>query len=177
MLASAGRLRSRVVPRPSPTGPDAVAGAVQVGARCGWRRWAELMQRVFQLDLARCLRCGAPMKLRALVTEPANLRRTLRHLDEATDLPPRSPARDPFRSLPVRDRVETGNEAHRRPATSDESAGRGTRSIRSHAPPTRAHRAQRTDFAMRSAIPCTAAALAVGPRTISMSTESLMKRA
>ncbi len=49
------------------------------------------------------------MKLRALVTAPANLRRCLRHLDEATDLPPRSPARDPpyFQSEVVRRRKLT----------------------------------------------------------------------
>ena len=62
------------------------------------------MQRVFALDLEHCPLCGAPMKLRAIVTDPANIRRTLRHLDEATDRPPRSPARDPpcFQSAVVR---------------------------------------------------------------------------
>jgi hypothetical protein len=44
------------------------------------------------------------MKLRAVITEPANVARYLRHLDEATELPPRAPARDPpyFRSQVVR---------------------------------------------------------------------------
>ena len=62
------------------------------------------MQRVFSVDVEKCPLCGAPMKLRALVTEPANIRRYLRHLDEATALPPRSPARDPpyFQSAVVR---------------------------------------------------------------------------
>ena len=74
------------------------------GARCGWRPWAELMTRVFQVDLEKCPLCGAPMKLRAVVTEPVNVRRYLRHLDEATELPPRAPARDPpyFHSHVVR---------------------------------------------------------------------------
>lgn len=104
VLASASRLRSRIVPKSRSTADDEAAGAVQGGARCGWRPWAELMQRVFQLDLEHCPLCGAPMKLRAIVTAPANIRRYLRHLDEATDLPPRSPARDPpyFRSEVVR---------------------------------------------------------------------------
>jgi hypothetical protein len=62
------------------------------------------MKRVFEVDVDRCSQCGAPMKLRALVTEPANVRRYLRHLDEATELPPRAPARDPpyFKSRVVR---------------------------------------------------------------------------
>ncbi len=62
------------------------------------------MKRVFPVDLEECLRCGSPMKLRAVLTEPGNVSRYLRHLDEATELPPRAPARDPpyFRSQVVR---------------------------------------------------------------------------
>ena len=61
-------------------------------------------KRVFQVELEQCALCGAPMKLRAIVTEPKNVRRYLRHLDEATELPPRAPARDPpyFKSHVVR---------------------------------------------------------------------------
>ena len=102
--ASARSSSSLARPQPSSTGHDEAAGAVKGGARCGWRPWAELMQRVFQVDLEHCPLCGAAMKLRAIVTEPANVLRYLRHLDEVTDLPPRSPARDPpyFRSSVVR---------------------------------------------------------------------------
>jgi hypothetical protein len=62
------------------------------------------MTRVFEVDLQKCLRCGAPMKLRAVITEPANVGRYLRHLDEVTVLPSRAPARDPpyFQSQVVR---------------------------------------------------------------------------
>jgi hypothetical protein len=44
------------------------------------------------------------MKLRAVVTEPTNVSRYLRYLDEARELPPRAPARDPpyFKSGVVR---------------------------------------------------------------------------
>ena len=115
VLASASRLRSRIVPpraalrsrrrrrrrrRHHTDDADPARG----GSRCGWRPWAELMKRVFDVELQKCLRCGAPMKLRAVITEPANVARYLRHLDEATELPPRAPARDPpyFRSQVVR---------------------------------------------------------------------------
>ena len=62
------------------------------------------MKRVFQVDLGKCKLCGSPMKLRAVITEPANVSRYLRHLDVATELPPRAPARDPpyFKSQVVR---------------------------------------------------------------------------
>jgi hypothetical protein len=114
VLASASRLRSRLVPpradaEPGHDGADADGAgslpvAVRGGSRCGWRPWAELMKRVFQVDLEQCSRCGAPMKLRAVITEPANVSRYLRHLDVATELPPRAPARDPpyFQSQVVR---------------------------------------------------------------------------
>ena len=42
------------------------------------------------------------MKLRALVTKPASVRRLLRHLGEPTEAPPLAPARDPpFYRAPV----------------------------------------------------------------------------
>jgi hypothetical protein len=110
VLASASRLRSRIVP-PRAATEDGDADAhtddadpARGGSRCGWRPWAELMKRVFHVELEKCLRCGSPMKLRAVITEPVNVARYLRHLDEATELPPRAPARDPpyFRSQVVR---------------------------------------------------------------------------
>jgi hypothetical protein len=108
VLASASRLRSRIVPeRAASEDADADAddaGPTRGGSRSGWRPWAELMKRVFHVELEKCLRCGSPMKLRAVITEPVNVARYLRHLDEATELPPRAPARDPpyFRSPVVR---------------------------------------------------------------------------
>jgi len=107
VLAPASRLRPRIVPPRSTENADSdtedVAPA-RGGTRCGWRPWVELMKRVFQVDLEQCLRCGAPMKLRAVITAPANVARYLRHVDEATELPPRAPARDPpyFRSPVIR---------------------------------------------------------------------------
>ena len=52
------------------------------------------MQRAFQVDLEKCPLGGAAIKLRAIVTEPVKIRRYLRYLDEATELPRRAPARD-----------------------------------------------------------------------------------
>ena len=107
VLASASRLRSRIVPpRASENTDDDTEGAAPArgGSRCRWRPWAELMKRVFEVDLQKCALCGSPMKLRAVITEPANVSRYLRHLDVATELPPRAPARDPpyFQSHVVR---------------------------------------------------------------------------
>ncbi len=65
------------------------------------------MRRCFQLEVDKCAGCGGRMKLRALVTEPASVRRLLRHLGEPTDAPPLAPARDPpfYRSPVLRRRT------------------------------------------------------------------------
>jgi hypothetical protein len=105
VLASASKLRPLIVPKPPPSATDGVEASTPKGRdRGGWRPWAELMQRVFSVDVEKCPLCGAAMKLRAIVTDPTNIRRYLRHLDEATELPHRAPARDPpyFRSSVVR---------------------------------------------------------------------------
>ena len=64
-------------------------------------------RRSFALEVEECPSCGARMKLRALVTKPASVRRLLRHLGEPTDAPPLAPARDPpfYRSPVLRRRT------------------------------------------------------------------------
>ena len=64
VLAPASRLRSRIVPLRATENTDADpedAPPERGGSRCGWRPWAELMKRVFQVDLEKCLRCGSPV--------------------------------------------------------------------------------------------------------------------
>jgi hypothetical protein len=72
VLAPASRLRSRIAPPRATENTDADpedAPPERGGSRCGWRPWAELRKRVFQVDLEKCLRCGSPMKSRAVITE------------------------------------------------------------------------------------------------------------
>lgn len=45
------------------------------------RRWAELLRRVFEVDVTVCPRCGGAMRILAFVTEPAAVRRILAHLE------------------------------------------------------------------------------------------------
>ena len=44
------------------------------------RRWAELLRRVFQVEVETCPRCGGAMRIVAFVTEPTVVRRILAHL-------------------------------------------------------------------------------------------------
>ena len=45
------------------------------------RRWAELVRRVFQVDVEGCARCGDEARIIGFVTEPAVIRRILAHLE------------------------------------------------------------------------------------------------
>ena len=50
--------------------------------------WAELLRRVFALDVLTCPHCGGPRRLIALLTDPIVVRRILAHLGHPTE-PPR----------------------------------------------------------------------------------------
>ncbi len=57
--------------------------------------WAELMRRVFEIDVLHCGRCGRERKLIALITSPLVVRRILRHLELPSEPPPVAAARPP----------------------------------------------------------------------------------
>ena len=98
-----------------PTLPAAAAGKVddsddakppaRSARRSGWRPWAELLKRSFDIDL-RCPRCDGRMKLKSFLTSRASLHRLLTTLGEPTHVQGRAPARGPpyFASTMVRRR-------------------------------------------------------------------------
>ena len=57
--------------------------------------WAELMRRVFGIDVLQCQVCRSKRRLVALITERSVIVRILAHLRLETDPPPISPARAP----------------------------------------------------------------------------------
>ena len=54
--------------------------------------WAELLRRVFALDVLVCSRCGGPMTVIAYITEAAVVAKILTHLGLPTAPPPLFPA-------------------------------------------------------------------------------------
>ena len=56
------------------------------------RRWARLIKKAYDADPLICSRCHSPMKVIAIITDPARVLKILRHLAE-TGKPP--PALDP----------------------------------------------------------------------------------
>ena len=98
LLAPRAAWRAAVVPRPSP----AVAASAEAGTRPGkgrgWR-WADLMRRVFEIDVLACPGCGGRLRLVAMLDASAATARILSHLH----LPTKVPAPAPSRASPATD--------------------------------------------------------------------------
>ncbi len=106
VLASASRLRSRVVPKPKAgVLPVVLEEAAEDEKPKGSRYWrgAELLKRTFDIDLV-CPTCHEPMKLVALVRDDDSIVRFLKSCGDATEAPRREPPRGPpfWRSKAVR---------------------------------------------------------------------------
>ena len=97
MLAPNAKLRAMVVPQ----GPDEGAEAAQSAeceANCARRwparlSWAQLLKRVFELDLEHCPNCGGELKIVAAILEAPVIERILTHLGLQARAPPRAAAR------------------------------------------------------------------------------------
>jgi hypothetical protein len=52
------------------------------------RVWARLLAKIYEVDALRCNRCGSPMKVLALITDPQQCLRILLHLIKTGAAPP-----------------------------------------------------------------------------------------
>ena len=108
VLAPASPDRALVVPEPPavPEGPrppcrgepkeDGANGEDRREPRPRrYYRWAELMQRVFEVDVLLCEHCGGRRRVLTFLTDPPVLRAILEHLGLAADPPSVAPARGP----------------------------------------------------------------------------------
>jgi hypothetical protein len=112
VLAAHSKWRARVVPPPPAEEHDSEGGGAAANPkpptlRCGYRPWRELLKRTFRIDVEKCDRCGARLKLRALLLTSAGIERYLRWLGEPTEPPPLAPSRGPpfFKSQLIRRRL------------------------------------------------------------------------
>jgi hypothetical protein len=113
VLAPAARDRGQVIPRESepepepepegasePGGSPASAEGDAPGQRGGRSRrprnytWAELMRRVFAVDVLVCPACQGPMRILATIHPPEATRAILEHLGLPTRSPPLTAAAD-----------------------------------------------------------------------------------
>jgi hypothetical protein len=96
VLAPAAKLRALIVPPPPPAeGDPAKPAGAPPSHRSVYIPWALLAKKTFKEEIDRCPKCQGKMKLKALVQEPENIARFLRHLGEPTEPPPLAPARAP----------------------------------------------------------------------------------
>ena len=92
VLAPHAKLRSAVVPATvEKCSERACEHAHGKSARMSW---AQLLKRVFDIDVERCA-CGGKLKIIAAIEAPAVIVRILTHLGLPTRAPPRAPARQP----------------------------------------------------------------------------------
>ncbi len=99
VFAPAASHRDRVVP-PPPDANQKETNCLDAGRppeRTKRKRysWAELMKRVFEIDVLICEHCGGTRKLLAFLTEPRTVRRILEHLCLAAEPPTVAAARPP----------------------------------------------------------------------------------
>ena len=81
-------------PQPVPDDDKPDAGSTTVPpAPARRRRWAELLQRIFDHDALACPKCQGPMKVVQFVDDPLVISKICDHLGLHTSLPPMAPAR------------------------------------------------------------------------------------
>ena len=88
------------VHQPEPEGgPTTNASSIRRASRLDW---AALLKRVFEIEILRCVRCGAQMRVVAFITDRKASARILEHLGLPSHFPPLGMARAPPQ-LPVPD--------------------------------------------------------------------------
>ena len=94
VLASASKLRSRIVPVPPVAPADDDDECKPKPSCCRYRTWAELLGTL-GIDGLACPTCAGRMRVLALVREAHDIKRKLKAIGEATEPPARTRARGP----------------------------------------------------------------------------------
>jgi hypothetical protein len=94
ILAPAAGFRSKVVPSPPPPTEPRKPGADREPSPYRLP-WAELLRRVFLVDVFECPRCHGRMRIVSAVTDPCAVERILLHLRHSTAPPALFPPRAP----------------------------------------------------------------------------------
>ena len=101
VLAPNAKLRAQVVPQVVPQEPEPpvqAAPPAECEATCAHHRpvrlrWAKLLKRVFEIDVAHCPNCGGELKIIAAIMEQPVIDKILTHLGLQARARPRAPAR------------------------------------------------------------------------------------
>jgi len=94
VLAPNATLRAQIVPG----APDQVSAPAEPGAETpsastrARLNWAQLLKRVFEIDMTICAHYGGPVTLIATIEDPEVIVKIRAHLGLPTKAPPRTPA-------------------------------------------------------------------------------------
>ena len=79
------------------TAPLVYSGTAPGASTGGWRHfpWAELLGRVFEVDILACPDCGGRLSLVATIAQRGVIEKILAHLGLPVELPSLAPARSP----------------------------------------------------------------------------------
>jgi len=88
VLAPNARHRRLVVPVPPPT-PPGTQDELSAARQRAPMTWMQRLRRVFDIDISQCPRCGAALRVLAVITEPRVIAAILEHIDtRAARAPP-----------------------------------------------------------------------------------------
>ncbi len=95
MLALNAALRSQIVPGEADQALNTTEGDGERSSASTRTRmsWAQLLKRVFAIDLTTCPQCGGTLTILAAIEDPGVIAKILTHLGLPTRAPPRAPAR------------------------------------------------------------------------------------
>ncbi len=95
VLAPNAALRSQIVPGEADQAPNTADGDGDLSSASTRTRmsWAQLLKRVFAIDITTCPQCGGPLTILAAIEDPTVIVKILAHLGLPTRAPPRAPAR------------------------------------------------------------------------------------
>jgi hypothetical protein len=99
VLAPNAKLRTLVVPQ-EPEQPAQESRPAECEANCAHYRsvqlsWAELLKRVFEIDMEHCPNCGGELKIIAAILDQPVIEKIFTHLRLQARAPPRMPGREP----------------------------------------------------------------------------------
>jgi len=77
--------------------PVAITDPVDWSLRAARYRWAELLRRIYEVDPLACPRCAAPLRIVAVLTDPAVITRILAHMARRGERAQRSRSPPPAR--------------------------------------------------------------------------------
>ena len=95
VLAPNTALRSQIVPGEADPVTDTAREPSEPPTASPRARmsWAQLLKRIFAIDLTTCLQYGGPLIILAAIEAPSRIIKILAHLGLPTRVPPRTPAR------------------------------------------------------------------------------------